>query len=144
MTTDCCLMVKLIFFSCIKICFNIFLILESMADRIKNGGSKKKPDNIKFPPYAKKPQTTTPKKEDCGETVDKEEENVGEEGDDSSTTAATTTTTTKAPPPSSSSDGDSVSISAAEEESSVAEAKPVGKIGNSFANFVFLITILSS
>ncbi|CAO1317712.1 unnamed protein product [Diamesa hyperborea] len=100
---------------------------ESMADRIKAGGSKKKPENIKFPPYAKKPQTTTPKKEECGETVEKEEEeeNVGEEGDDSSTTAATTTTT-KAPPPSSSSDGDSVSVSAAEEESSVAEAKPVG------------------
>lgn len=99
-----------------------------MADRIKAGGSKKKPDNIKFPPYGKKPQTSTPKKEECGETVDKEEENVGEEGDDSSTTAPAATTTTKAPPSSSSSDGDSVSVSAAEDESSVAEAKPVGKI----------------
>ena len=108
-----------------------------MADRIKNGGSKKKPDNIKFPPYAKKPQATTPKKEECGESVDQEEENVGEEGDDSSTTTASTTTT-KAPP-SSSSDGDSVSISAAEDESSVAEAKPVGKIGSSLLVSYFLL-----
>lgn len=97
-----------------------------MSDRIKNGGSKKKPDNIKFPPYAKKPQPTTPKKEECGETVDKEEENVGEEGDDNSTTAAPTTTKV---PPTSSTDGESISVSAAEDESSVAEAKPVGKIG---------------
>lgn len=59
---------------------NIFLS-EPQGDRVK-GGSKKKPDSIKFPPYVKKPMTPA-KKEECGE-----EESVGEEGD--TTTSAPT------------------------------------------------------
>lgn len=99
--------------------------LEPHGDRIK-GGSKKKPDNIKFPPYAKKPQAPA-KPEECGE-----EEMVGEEGSDSSSTSttttstATTTTTTKAPP--SSSNNEAISVTSAgdddDDNSSVAEAKP--------------------
>lgn len=101
---------------------------EPYGDRIK--GSKKKPENIKFPPYAKKPQAS--KKEDCKE----EEENVGEEGDSiSSSTAASTTskpltstTTTSKPPPvvveSAGDEAVAVSNSGESDESSVAEAKP--------------------
>lgn len=97
---------------------------EPQGDRIK--GSKKKPDNIKFPPYAKKP-TSPPKKQECGD-----EETVGEEGDatsssSSSTTTITTTTTTKAPEVDI--ESESVSVTSSdngddEDNSSVAEAKP--------------------
>lgn len=104
-------------------------LTEPYGDRIK--GSKKKPENIKFPPYAKKPQAH--KKEDCKE----EEENVGEEGDSASTSTTssttskpvTSTTTTSKPPVVVESAGDeAVAVSSSGEsdsdESSVAEAKP--------------------
>lgn len=102
------------------------LFEDFQADRVK-GGSKKKPDNVKFPPYAKKPQVPA-KKEECGE-----EENVGEEGDtnpSTTTTKAPSTTGSNAPSSTESNDpDDTVSVSSPdneEDESSVAEAKPVG------------------
>lgn len=80
------------------------------------GGSKKKPDNIKFPGYGKKPPTQEKeagKKEECEESTD---EQVGEEGDDSNTT------TTKSPD----NGNDSVSVSSPDDDAAIAEAKPVG------------------
>lgn len=80
-----------------------------MGDRIK-GGSKKKPDNIKFPGFGKKPNQEI-KKEECEEGS---EEHIAEEGD--------TTTTTKSPD----SGNDSISVSSPEDDAAIAEAKPVG------------------
>lgn len=110
---------------------------QPQGDRIK-GGSKTKPDNIKFPPYAKKPQAP-PKIEECGE-----EESVGEEGSDSTTSSTAKppapTTTTKAPVESS--PNESVSVTSSDDdddsESSVAEAKP-GKI-----NAIHWLTLTNS
>ena len=108
---------------------NMFFIILAFADRHK-GGSKKKVENVKFPPYAKKPQVEVPiikKKEECGENGEgngeNEEENVGEEGDEmpSTTMAPTTTSTTKKPAP------DTVTVDAPITETPVAEAKPVGE-----------------
>lgn len=83
-----------------------------MGDRIK-GGSKKKPDNIKFPGFGKKPNQEIKKEENCEEGT---EEHVGEEGDDNSST------TTKSPD----SGNDSISVSSPEDDAAIAEAKPVG------------------
>lgn len=81
-----------------------------LGDRVK-GGSKKKPDNIKFPGYGKKPSQGEVKKEECEE--ERTEEPVGEESD--------STTTTKAPD----NGNDSVSVNTPDEDASIAEAKPV-------------------
>lgn len=109
----------------IKLSLNFLIDTDPQGDRIK-GGSKKKPDNVKFPPYAKKP-TAPPRKEECGE-----EETVGEEGEatsssSSATTSTSTTTTTKKPATSSSNENESISVSSTdddEDNQSVAEAKP--------------------
>lgn len=120
---------KYIFYSITSSIFNYKFIL-AFADRHK-GGSKKKVENVKFPPYAKKPQVqpeVLKKKEECGENGEEngenEEENVGEEGDEMqpTTVAPTTTTTTKT-----STSPDTVTVDAPITETPVAEAKPVGK-----------------
>jgi hypothetical protein len=94
-----------------------YSIESILGDRVK-GGSKKKPDNVKFPGYGKKP-IEPGKKEECGGERVTTEENVGEEGE-----AGETSTTTKAP--TTASDNESISVSSPEEEAAIAEAKPVG------------------
>ncbi|CRK95818.1 CLUMA_CG009270, isoform A, partial [Clunio marinus] len=105
------------------------LLEDPLGDRIK--GSKKKPENIRFPPFGKKPMVVDPppKKEECGD-----EETVIEEGEPTSTTASETTSTsstssTTAKPVVVSSENEVIAVSSAdddEDNSSVAEAKPVG------------------
>lgn len=124
-------------FMAIKLSLTYSINTEPQGDRIK--GSKKKPDNIKFPPYSKKPVAAPPKKEECGD-----EETVGEEGEPSSTSSSssssssTSTTTTKAPEISSENENEAVSVTSADNEEdnqSVAEAKP-GKSFQVFYSFM--------
>jgi len=132
---------------------------EPQGDRKKNKDSKKKPENIQFPPFYQ----LTRKNEDCEEGV------VLEEGETNSTITTVVPSTTEKPvttssqstPPLPSSSSSSTTTTRKpsitiiqgtntatvqsnsndeDEEQSVAEAKPVGKLMNQLAiNQVILI-----
>lgn len=113
MATSRCLKVKDFFYvlSCLH-----FFVLDSQRDPFKSG-LKKKPDNIKFPPYTQVPQSQT-KKKDC-----QDEETIGEEKE-----TITSSSTTTATPDNVMANSESVlSVDSDDSgESSVAESKPVG------------------